>query len=316
MTRTSNEPVEFKAGLVSLVGETNVGKSTLVNRLVGQKVSIISPKPQTTRHRIRGIVHRESSQIVLLDTPGLHNPRTTLNRQMVKVALQALHGADLILMLVFPNPVAAQPQAERLLNAIRKVVHLPADGGPARPPVILAINKIDTVSKPRLLPLIEEMSQRFPFSEIIPISARTGENLDRLLELLEKYLPASPPLFDPELLSDRSERFFIAELIREVVLFKTQQEVPHAATVIVEHLEVDDENQRMHIHAIIAVERQGQKKILLGKAGRLIKEIGTRARREIETIFPYHVRLDLWVKVVPNWRNRAELIRRFGLEEL
>jgi len=308
-----NIPSNFRAGTVPLAGLTNVGKSTLVNKLIGQKVSIASPKPQTTRHRIRAILNRPASQIVLLDTPGLHGPKTQLSKWMVRSALKSLDGADAILLLIEPRPWNEQPGLERIIRNLTEVNCAARSSAPT--PVLLAINKMDNIPKQAVLPVIRESAAKYPFHEIIPVSAHTGINLDVLVEAIENVMPVSPPLFPQDMSAIRSERFLIGELIRETILYRSHQEVPHCVAVVIEAMAVDDAKHRMDINAAIIVERPGQKKILIGKQGSLIKDIGMRARQEIERIFPYHVRLELWVRVAAKWRDRHELLTQFGIED-
>ncbi|MCL6565355.1 MAG: GTPase Era [Acidobacteriia bacterium] len=287
----------FKSGFVAVVGRPNAGKSTLVNALVGRKVAIVTPKPQTTRNRIHGIVHSEEGQIVLIDTPGLLAPRTALERQMTDEIAQALEGIDL-LCLVVDATAEFGPGDQHALERVRQV----------RCPQFLLLNKIDLIEKQKLLPLIERYSQVYSFAEIIPISALTGDGLDRLRQKLLEYLPEGPPYFPPDQVSDAPERFLAAEIIREKAMQATRQEVPHALAVLVDRYEEGEKLVR--IYATIYVERDGQKGILIGKGGQMLKRIGTLAREELEWLLGRKVFLELYVKVQPNWRDRPEIVRQ------
>jgi GTP-binding protein Era len=287
----------FKSGFVAVVGRPNAGKSTLVNALVGRKVAIVTPKPQTTRNRIQGILHTQDAQIVLIDTPGLLAPRTALERQMVEEISHALEGIDLLCLIVDATAEFG-PGDHHALERIRRV----------RCPHFLLLNKIDLMEKQKLLPLIDRYSQAHSFAEIIPISALTGDGLDVLRQKLIEYLPEGPPYFPPDQVSDAPERFLAAEIIREKAMQATRQEVPHALAVLVDRYE---EGERLvRIHATIYVERDGQKGILIGKGGQRLKQIGTLAREELEFLLGTKVFLELFVKVQPGWRDRPEIVRQ------
>lgn len=294
-------PPSFKAGFIALIGRPNVGKSTLMNRLLGHKVSIISEKPQTTRNRILGIKTLPSAQLLFLDTPGIHRAHALFNREMVKTAMRALEDADVVLWMVeAPAPLTEDDQL--ILQALKKV----------KTPVLLAINKIDLIQKVELLPLIEQFARSFPFQEIVPISATLGENVDRLEALLVAYLPEGPPFYPPDQLTDQPERFIIGEIIREKVFHLLHQEIPYAVAVEVEEVEERQERPMTYIQATIYVEKDSQKGILIGSQGRMLKKIGQLAREEIETLLGSQVFLSLWVKVRPHWRKDEEALRRFG----
>jgi GTP-binding protein Era len=290
-----------RAGTVALVGRPNAGKSTLMNRLLEEKVAIVSDKPQTTRHRLVGILSSERGQMVFHDTPGIHRPLHRLNRQMVRHAMDALHDADAICLLVD----AAEPFGAGdayMLDLVRKTER--------ERPRLLALNKIDKVRKPDLLPLIERYARDGLFAEIVPISAATGDGCDRLLEALWRALPEGPPLYDPELLTIHPERFLVAERIREKVLAATHEELPFATAVEIDRWEEQEGRDLLHLYASILVERPGQKKILVGRHGQMIKAIGTAARRDLEQFLGRRIYLDLQVRLEAGWREDGALLAR------
>jgi GTP-binding protein Era len=280
----------FRAGEVAVVGRPNVGKSTLVNRLVGEKVAIVSDKPQTTRKRILGIARRPGAEIALVDTPGIHRPDHRMNAAMVRDASEALSTADLVLLVVD----GAEEGRER------RVIEMVARAGT---PAILALNKIDLVAKERLLPVIAEYSTHHSFLEIVPISAKTGDGVERLAELLVANLPERGPAYPDDFLSATSEAEWAAEVIREKLLERTRQELPFASTVVVERMTRDEERDVTVIFASIVVEREGQKAIVIGRGGSMIREIGTAARAELEERSGGKYFLDLNVKVRADWRD-------------
>jgi GTPase len=293
---------DFKCGFIALMGFPNVGKSTLLNRLVGEKLAITSPKPQTTRRRLLGIVNGPSAQLLLLDTPGVLDPRGALNASLVEAALTALADADVVVWLVEPRPPAADDRV--LLPQLRRLHR----------PLIVAINKIDTVAKPKLLPLIGAYHELFPEVPIIPVTALLGDGVAELVAEIIKVMPTSPPLYPPDQETDSSERILVAELIRERVLHHTSEEIPHAVAVQVEEF---DESRRPHlvrIRTVIYVERNSQKGILIGKQGSMLKAIGAEARGEIEALLGAKVFLELWVKVWKNWRKDPKALRALGLQ--
>jgi GTP-binding protein Era len=288
-----------RSGSVALVGRPNAGKSTLMNRLLGEKVAIVSDKPQTTRHRLVGILSDERGQMVFFDTPGIHRPLHRLNRQMVRHALDAMNDADALCLLVD----AAEPFGAGDAYVLDLVAR-------ARGPRLLALNKIDKVRKPDLLPVIERYARGGSFAEIVPLSARTGDGCDRLLEALWGALPEGPPLYDPELLTIHPERFLVAERIREKVLGATHEELPFATAVAIERWDEQEGRDLLRLHVSILVERPGQKKILVGRQGQMIKAIGTAARKDLEEFLGRRVYLDLQVRLEPGWReDRAVLAR-------
>ena len=287
-----------KAGTVALVGRPNAGKSTLMNHLLAEKVAIVSDKPQTTRHRLVGILSTERGQMVFYDTPGVHKPLHRLNRQMVRYALDALNDADIICLLV---DVAQKPGSgdAYMLDLV----------GKAREPRVLVLNKIDLVrDKKQLLPRIERYAQSGLFAEIVPVSALTGDGGERLLEVLWDKLPEGEPLFDPELLTIHPERCLAAERIREKVLELTSEELPFSTAVVIERWEEEAEKDLIRIYATILVERPGQKKIVVGHQGQMIKSIGIAARLDLEQFLERRVYLDLHVRVEPGWREDRALL--------
>ena len=288
-----------RAGTVALLGRPNAGKSTLLNRLLEEKLAIVSDKPQTTRHRLVGILSNERGQMVFYDTPGIHRPLHRLNRQMLGHALDAMNDADAVCLLVD----AAEPFGAGDAFVLDLV-------GRARGPLLLALNKIDKVRKPDLLPMIDRYARGARFDEIVPISAATGDGCERLLEALWRLLPEGPPLYDPELLTIHPERFLAAERIREKVLAATREELPFATAVEIDRWEEEEGRDLLLLYASILVERPGQKKILVGRQGQMIKAIGTAARRDLEEFLGRRVHLDLRVRLEPGWReDRAVLAR-------
>jgi len=308
------------SGFAALLGRPNVGKSTLLNRLVGEKIAIVSPKPQTTRTRITGVVTRPEGQVAFVDTPGIHDAKGALNRAMVQTALGALEDVDLVLLLVEPalGPDGKTPEVTPGLRAILERLAL------VKKPVLLVVNKVDTVPKPLLLPFLTALTQVRPFDEVLFVSALTGDGLDRLLSTTLARLPEGPPLFDPETFTDQQEVGLAGELIREQVLRHTRQEVPHSAAVVVDAF---DESERaplpgskpgglqglVRIHATLFVERESQKAIVIGRRGAMLKAIGTDARKALERLLGTHVYLDLRVKVEPRWTESERGLRKVGL---
>lgn len=294
----SSPPADYRSGFVAVAGRPNVGKSTLVNRIVGQDLCIVTPKAQTTRHRITAVHTIPTAQIAFQDTPGIHEGKTALNRFMVSAALKTLEETDVILLMVIPS--------EEILPDDRRIVErIKSTGRPS----VLAINKTDTVEPAFLLPLIDKYSRAHEFRAIIPISALQGSGVDELVEVLVGLLPVGPPLFPEDEISDLPVRFFVAEIIREQVTLKTGQEIPYKTAVVVESFEEEDD--RVLIHADIHTERDSQKKILIGKGGQMIKRIGVAAREKIEEFLGRHVRLELFVKVTPHWTRDAKRIEEF-----
>ncbi|MGO9828734.1 MAG: GTPase Era [Myxococcaceae bacterium] len=309
----------FHSGVVALVGRPNVGKSTLLNRVVGEKVAIVSPKPQTTRTRILGVVNRPEGQLALVDTPGVHQAKSSLGQAMQAATLGAVEDVDLVLLLVEPS-LGKDGHTPELAGEDRIVLerlsHL-------RKPRFLALNKVDAVAKPPLLPLAELYREQLDFEETFFISARTGEGVEELVQSLLRRLPESDPLFPAETFTDQDERTLAAEFIREQVLFHCREEVPHASAVLVEVFDEADRVPRpgaqgplqglIRIAATIYVERESQKAIVIGKKGAMLKAIGTDARGALERMLGTHVYLSLRVKVEPRWRDSERGLRRVGL---
>jgi GTP-binding protein Era len=299
-----DENQSFKSGYVSIIGAPNVGKSTLLNTILGQKLAIVTPKPQTTRNQIRGIVTTDSHQIILVDTPGLMNPKYRLQSEMVRTAYGALGDADIVLFVVD----ATRPHAEiedRILKRLRRT----------QSTTILVLNKVDLIAKPTLLPIFEDYSQKFEFAHMIPISALTTDGVPVLLEQIENYLPPGPLFYPEDQLSDLPERFFIAETVREKIMLMTQREVPYASAVIIEEFEKRQTNKSgeiIYIRAIVYAERQTQKQIIIGKGGKLIKRVGELARIDIEKFLDARVFLELYVTVKTDWRKDARKLKEVG----
>ena len=289
--------MSFRSGFVAVLGRPNVGKSTFVNRLVGQKVAIVTPRPQTTRNRILGIINRPQAQVVLIDTPGIHRATTVLERQMVAEVTQALDGIDLMAVMI--DASSGLTAGDRL--TFERTRHF--DG-----PVFLLLNKIDRVAKLTLLPLMETCSKEFSFAEIIPVSALTGDGIELTLARLIGYLPEGEPYFPKDQITDQPERFLAGEIIREKIMTNTHQEVPHAIAVRVESFEEGE--KLIRIRANIAVEREGQKGILIGRGGEKLKAIGTEARRELEEILGVKIFLELRVKVERDWRQDQRAVQQ------
>ena len=290
----------FHSGFVAVVGRPNVGKSTLVNRLVGEKVAIVSDKPQTTRNRILAVLNRPDGQIVLFDTPGIHKPMHRMNERMVEAAVGSLGQVDLALWLV--------DVTEDYGPGDRYVKDVLARAGK---PVILGLNKIDLVPKPRLLPLIDRYRQLLDFAEIVPISGLKGDNVERLAERLVVHLPAGERLYPEDFLTDQPERFFVAEMVREQILRHTREEIPYSTAVIIDSFK--EAQPVMRIEASILVERQSQKGILIGRGGAMLKAIGSAARREIEAFLGTKIYLGLFVKVREGWREDPAMLDEMGL---
>lgn len=292
----------YRCGFIAVVGRPNVGKSTLINAIVGTKVSIVTPKPQTTRHRILGVHTTDEFQAIFVDTPGLHhNARKAMNRMMNRTAANALHDADLILFVCEANRWTREDEAA--LEKVRQASGL----------AFAVLNKTDKVH-PRevLLQTIAEMSQRHEFREVVPVSAKTGENMERLIEVLPEYLPHGEPLFPADSITDRDRNFRIAEVIREKLTLSLRQEVPYGLTVQVERFEEDEAG--IAIHATIWVERDSQKGIVVGKGGRLLKQVGRAARLELREEYRRPVHLELWVKVKENWADNERDLLRLGYD--
>ena len=297
----------FKSGFVAIVGRPNAGKSTLVNKLVGQKIAIVTSKPQTTRNRIQGIVSKPEGQIVFIDTPGLHEADSALGRQMMHEVAAAVEGIDLLLLMV--DASKDHPHADALL--LQKAERF-------RGKTILALNKVDRLPKPKLLPLIDAFNKAFDFAAIVPISALKGSGCDELVDAILRELPAGEPYFPDDQVTDQPERFLAAEIIREKAIQVMYHEVPYALSVMVEKFEMLP--KLLRIEALMNVERDSQKKILIGHKGEMLKKIGTEARQELEKLFDIKIYLSLFVKVAPDWRENPQKVREldwhFQLEGL
>lgn len=289
---------EFKFGYVVLIGKPNVGKSTLLNTILGKKVSIVTEKPQTTRNKIIGIKNTSNAQIVFVDTPGIHKPRHKLGEFMLKQCYDAIELVDIIVLMVEP-----EPPKEAELSVIEKLRKI-------NKPVILSINKIDTVMKQQLLPLIDLYKDIFPFKEIIPISALKNDGVDRLLDRIIFYLPRGQKLYPEDMLTDMTERFIVAEFLREKIMKYTEDEIPYSVAVDIEKWE-ESENL-LKIGANIYVEREGQKIIIIGKKGEKLKKIATEARLDIERLLGVKIFLEVWVKVRKKWRQKDILLKSLG----
>ncbi|MFS0871694.1 GTPase Era [Paenibacillus xylanilyticus] len=290
----------FKSGFVAIVGRPNVGKSTLMNQVIGQKIAIMSDKPQTTRNKIHGVYTSEDKQIVFLDTPGIHKRQSKLGDYMNQTALNTLGEVEAALFLIDASEGMGGGDryiAEQLKNV--------------RTPVILVMNKIDKIEPEALLPLIEEYRKLHDFAEIVPVSAKLGSNVSTLLEQLGKYLPEGPQYYPEDQITDHPEQFVCAELIREKILQMTREEVPHSIAVTIEDMKVQD-NGVVYISAVIFVERDSQKGIIIGKQGALLKEVGKRARTDIQNLLGSKIFMDLWVKVKKDWRNQDRVLRDLG----
>ncbi len=315
--------IPHRSGFAALIGRPNVGKSTLLNRLLGEKIAIVSPKPHTTRGRILGVVTRPEGQVAFMDTPGVHEAKGELNRYMVDAALGAIDEVDLVVFLIeladTETPVIG-PGNRFILERL----------GRSKKPVLLVINKIDAVEKNLILPVIELYRQEFPFLEIVPISAREGDGIDQLFKLVVSHLPEGPPLFDADMLTDQQERAIVAELIREQVIRHCRQEVPYSTAVVIDDFDESEREPRgrkakrsaaggglgglIRIFASIYVERDSQKAIVIGKRGEMLKQLGSDSRKSIERLLGTHVYLSLQVKVEDRWSDRPEGLKKLGYE--
>ncbi len=293
----------MKSGFVSFLGRPNAGKSTLLNRIVGQKLAIVSNKPQTTRTRVVGVKnYDDQGQVVFVDTPGVHKPTHRMNVRMVNVALDAMREVD-VLCLVVDVSVKAGPGDRYVLDALKDVTS----------PTILALNKVDRIAKNRLLPIIDHYRAAHPFVEFVPVSATDGTNVDVLERLFLQYLPDGVPLYPPEYLTDQTDRFFVSEIVWEQVLHLTREELPHSTAVVVDQFDETDPGL-LKLYCTILVERESQKPIVVGKGGAMIKAIGTAARQELMQHFERKVYLDLHVKVRAEWRDDDRLLDEMGIE--
>ncbi|MBI5593668.1 MAG: GTPase Era [Deltaproteobacteria bacterium] len=292
----------FRTGFIGIVGPPNVGKSTLLNRMIGQKISITSKKPQTTRNRIQGIVNRPGCQLVFIDTPGIHTARSPLNTRIVETALSVMGDVDVLLLVVDASD--ADPESEAMLKTALQNQNRP---------VILALNKIDLIARPSLLSMIADWSAIYPFKAVVPVSAETGEQVDALLQALSETLPEGPAFFPEENLTDLSVRFLAGEIIREKVFRQTGQEIPYSVAVTIDLFKEDEKKADLtRIHATIHVERDSQKGILIGKQGSKLGRIGEDSRKEIERMLGKRVFLKLYVRVEKNWSKDSRFLSKFG----
>ncbi|WP_018756730.1 GTPase Era [Paenibacillus terrigena] len=291
---------QFKSGFVAIIGRPNVGKSTLMNQVIGQKIAIMSDKPQTTRNKIHGVYTSSDNQIVFLDTPGIHKRQSKLGDYMNTVALNTLNEVEAVLFLV--------DVAEGLGGGDRYIIEQLKR---IKTPVFLVMNKIDQVQPEALLPIIVAYKDLYPFAEIVPISAKNGNNVNTLLEQVTKYLPEGPQYYPDDQITDHPEQFVCAELIREKILHLTREEIPHSIAVAIEDMKVQ-ENGVVNIMAVIYVERDSQKGIVIGKQGALLKEVGKQARKDIENLLGSRIFLELWVKVKKDWRNQERILKDLG----
>ena len=294
-----SEAGAYRSGFIALVGRPNVGKSTLLNQILGEKIAIISDKPQTTRTRILGVRHLPKAQLVFLDTPGIHKPLYRLNQRMVRVALDVLDEVDLVFFLVEATEGVGAGDRYVVERLKERAV-----------PVVLVINKVDLVQKGRLLPLIDAYRQMHEFAEIVPVSALTGDGVNRLVEIAVRFMPAGPVYFEDDVVTDQPMQLLAAEFIREKILQKTRDELPFSVAVQIESF--TEEGKLARIAAIVYVEKESQKAIVIGKRGELLKAVGTEARIEMERLFGMKVFLELWVKVKEGWRQDEQMLSVLG----
>ncbi|BDZ30998.1 GTPase Era [Lactiplantibacillus sp. WILCCON 0030] len=294
---------DFRSGFVAIIGRPNVGKSTLLNRIVGQKVAIMSDKAQTTRNRIQGIYTTKDTQMVFIDTPGIHKPHSRLGDFMVKSALSTLGEVDAVLFMI--NADERRGAGDNFIIERLKAV---------KKPIYLVINKIDQIHPDHLLEIMDQYQDALKWEEVYPISALEGNNVEELVETLKGKLPVGPQYYPSDQITDHPERFIISELIREKVLELTRQEVPHSTAVVIDSIKRQDE-EKIHIQATIIIERSSQKGIIIGKGGSMLKKIGSLARRDIERLLGDKVYLELWVKVQENWKDRENLLASYGYRQ-
>lgn len=294
--KSSKPAAKPHSGFVAILGRPNVGKSTLLNRLIGEKIAGVSPKPQTTRYQVRGILTRPEGQILYLDTPGLHKPQDVLGYRMNDHAQESLAGADLVYWMVLPEP--PREEDARILELLRQ----------SEVPAFLLVNQIDRYSKVEILPALDYYQQAFPFKEFFPISAKEGDQVEELISTTFKYLPENPPYYPEDQLSDQNERFITGEILREKLYHFTSQEIPYATAVKIESFK-DRPDGLAHIQATIIVDKDSQKGIVIGKGGEMLKRIGRAARLEIEQFLGRKVFLELWVKVVPGWKKDKRFLQ-------
>ncbi|WP_019242631.1 MULTISPECIES: GTPase Era [Bacillus] len=304
MSNNTTHEKAYKSGFISIIGRPNVGKSTFLNRVIGQKIAIMSDKPQTTRNKVQGVLSANDSQMIFIDTPGIHKPKHKLGDFMVKSATNALREVDVILFMV--NAVEGIGRGDEFI--IEKLQGL-------KTPIFLVVNKIDEVHPDDLLPLIEKYKEKLNFQAIVPISALEGNNIETLLSTIKEQLPEGPQYYPADQITDHPERFIISELIREKALHLTREEVPHSIAVVIDSIKKKEERDMIHVMATIVVERSSQKGIIIGKQGSMLKEIGQRARTDIELLLGSKVYLELWVKVQKDWRNKMSVLRDYGFND-
>ena len=294
----------YKSGFISIIGRPNVGKSTFLNRVIGQKIAIMSDKPQTTRNKVQGVLTQNDSQMIFIDTPGIHKPKHKLGDFMMKVATNTLKEVDLILFMI--NATEGYGRGDEFIIEKLQTV---------KTPVFLVVNKIDAMHPDDLLPIIEKYQKLYPFAAVVPISALEGNNVDTLLEQIKEHLPEGPQFYPADQVTDHPERFIISELVREKVLHLTREEIPHSVAVVIDSIKKMDNSDTINVMATIVVERDSQKGIVIGKQGKMLKEVGSRARVDIENLLGSKVFLELWVKVQKDWRNKASQLRDYGFNE-
>ncbi|MEH7074082.1 GTPase Era [Neobacillus drentensis] len=304
MLNNENSSKGYKSGFISIIGRPNVGKSTFLNRVIGQKIAIMSDKAQTTRNKIQGVLTVNDAQMIFIDTPGIHKPKHKLGDFMMKVAVNTLKEVDLILFMVNAEEGFGRGE-EFILEKFQSV----------NTPIFLVINKIDQIHPDNLLPIIESYKEKYNFKEIVPISALEGNNVERLLDQIKSFLPEGPQYYPADQVTDHPERFIITELIREKALHLTREEIPHSLAVVLDKMERREGKEIIDVMATVIVERDSQKGIIIGKQGSMLKEIGKRARADIENLLGSKVYLELWVKVQKDWRNKMSQLRDYGFNE-
>ena len=295
---------QFKSGFISIIGRPNVGKSTFLNRVIGQKIAIMSDKPQTTRNKVQGVLTTNDAQMIFIDTPGIHKPKHKLGEFMMKIATNTLKEVDFILFMINADEGFGRGD-EFIIEKLKGVTT----------PVFLVINKIDQVEPDQLLPMIEQYQSHYDFEEIVPISALEGNNIERLLDQIKMQLQEGPQYYPADQVTDHPERFIVSELIREKALHLTREEIPHSLAVLIDKMQQRKDQDIIDVMATIIVERDSQKGIVIGKQGKMLKEIGQRARVDIENLLGSKVFLEFWVKVQKDWRNKALHLRDFGFKE-
>ncbi len=295
----------FKSGFIGIIGRPNVGKSTLLNRIIGEKLAITTHKPQTTRNRITGIKNTEDGQFIFLDTPGIHRAKSPLNRSMVKEAVNTFADVEILLLIM---------EAHRSISADDDFIFRSLEGIDI--PVILVINKIDLIEKEQVLPLIEKLRHIYPFSEIVPLSALKGFNIDTLMDTLWNLLSEGPRYFPVDMITDSSERFLAAEIIREKIMVLTHQEIPYSTAVVIDSFKEDTGRNLIRMQATINVEKKSQKGILIGRKGSMLKQIGTKARLDMEKFFGARIFLELFVRVTRDWTRNSQMLEEFGYTKL